>query len=220
MRENRKRLLITAVLLAVSLAAWFFGAGIDRSSEQAAINAYYDDLTENKEDYMEQIERSLEGHDTDLTAEEVYDLECRYWHIQQDGRISMTELVTACRCLKTSYEGNYNLTEMSYGRGGTTDGDLQMLNAVIIVLAAIIAATFAAFAISLLMMIFGKSKRGPILYLVFAVIDFLLAIFLMFVGLSLNDADAGLPVMSIVSLAAAIAAVIAWRVMKPKEETA
>lgn len=218
MRENGKRLMITVILLAVSLAAWFFGAGIDCSSNQASVNAFYDDLTENKEDYIEQIEHSLEGHDIDLTAQEIYDLECSYWHVQQDGRISMMELVTECRCLKTSYDSNYNLTDMSYGRGGSTDGDLQMLNVVIIMLVVIIVATFAAFVISLLLMIFGKKKRGPILYLVFAVIDFLLAILLTKVGGNVNDTDASLPVMSIVSFAAAIAAVIAWYALSPKAE--
>jgi hypothetical protein len=210
------RSLITLIILAISFVSWIFGSGVRSTELKNSASDAYDTLISQKDETMEELESSLQKYDTDLTAEEIYQIDVRFLKASRDGHLTFIELAGACRDLYTCYSNNYNLISMTAEDISSSEQEsIGYFRIAYYFFLIVIIAMIAAFVVSVLMMFLGRKKHGPVLYMILSIIGFVLTVLF---SLVFNNIYSGtsISVMSIVSVITAIAAVIVWNSLSPK----
>lgn len=223
-RRRILRFAVTLMLMVFSARVWISGAGI-RSPESAEdFSKVYQNLQDNKKQIKREIRAAVEYQDTDLSAEQVYQMELYYAGALRDGTASYIELARICSDLYTCYTNHVDLLKMTVeqidGASSNHDVDddaIRTARISYIALTALLIAMAAAFAGSVLMMLFGKKKRAPVLYMVLVLISLVPSV-LASAAVQNPTMHMTVPVQGTVSAAAAAAAVIVWRLLSIKRE--
>lgn len=223
-KQLKIRFIVTLVLISASLLAWIFGAGISYEGTEDDFADTYDDLADDKKEIKKELRYMLEDKDTDLTAEQVYEMELRYTGYLQDGCVTYYEAAVIMSDLYACYNDDIDLlkmvTEMATGSRSSHDINEESIRVVRIVYfltLALMISTAAAFVLSVLRMLWGKKKHAPIPYMVLTIIGVLpsafLAMFMDSPGLTM-----GISPMAAAAAAAAVAGVVVWHLLTPRED--